>query len=162
MPCALGLAAVALTAGILQAAGGRAPARIYTVTQVRSLLHQNPAAWAGSALWVRGWIAGCPGILTPAIQQVCQGWDRYLLSDAASPVTKPLPVARGDPSALLALLRRLPLPGRLLPTPQALRWGTDAASRVLLRPAPMARCYDVPPCFLAVVLDAAPDSLGDG
>jgi hypothetical protein len=32
------------------------------------------------------------------------------------------------------------------------------AARVRLRPAPSALCYDMPPCFLAVVLDAAPDA----
>jgi hypothetical protein len=146
---AAGLAAVALLRPL-----GHGP--VYTVAQVRAQLDRDPAAWRGQALWVRGLIAGCPGLLAPYVRAECRGREGYYLTDAAVPATEPLPLERGSPAPLLAALRRLPPLGRLLPAPQALRWGADAAYRVWLRPAPADRCYHSPPCYAVVLLDAAP------
>jgi hypothetical protein len=153
-PCALGLA-VALAAGILQATGGGAGRAVYTVAQLRAHLHRDPAAWVGRTLWVRGRIAGCPGILPPAAQSVCREWDRYYLTDTAAPATEPLPVERENPDPLLAALRRLPLGGRLLPAEQQIHWGMLTTYRVRVRVAPALVCRR-PPCYEALLLDAAP------
>jgi hypothetical protein len=154
-PCALGLVAVALVAGILQATGGGAGGAAYTVARLRAQLHQDPAAWVGRTLWVRGRIGGCPGIPPPAAQSACQEWDRYYLTDTAAPATEPLPVELGNPGPLLAALRRLPLAGRLLPGEQQIRWGLLASYRVRVRAAPALVCRR-PPCYEALLPDAAP------
>jgi hypothetical protein len=66
-----------------------------------------------------------------------------------------LPIAGWEPDPLLAALRRLPLAGRLVPGPQAVRQGVLATYRVRLQAAPAPVC-DATPCYAVVLLDAAP------
>jgi hypothetical protein len=142
-----GLAVVAL-AGPLD----REP--VYTVAQVQAQLAHRPAVWIGRTIRIRGQMDGCPGILTPAAQAVCLGWDRAYLSDTTAPATAPLLVERGTPGPLLAALRRLPVLGALLPAAQALHWEIAATYRVRLSLAPAASCYRTLPCYAALLLDA--------
>jgi hypothetical protein len=158
VPCALGLAVVALTTGILQATGRGVRGAVYTVAQLRAHLRQDTRGWVGQTLWVRGQIAGCRGILPAGAHSVCREWDQYYLTDATAPATEPLPVKRENPSPLLAALRRLPLASWLLPGQQQIRWGTLTTYRVLLRATTALVCR-TSPCYEALLLDAAPGSL---
>jgi hypothetical protein len=56
---------------------------------------------------------------------------------------------------LLAVVRRVPLMGGLLPAPQELDWGEVATYQVELRATPDGPCGDGA-CYEALVLDAAP------
>jgi hypothetical protein len=157
-----GLSGLALATGLaaLAVRGQGDPGPVYTVALVQSHLERDPEAWLGRTLLVRGRIAGCPGVLTPAIQQVCQRWDRYHLTDADAPATEPLALVTGDPSRLVAALRGLSLPGVLLPAAQVLHWGVDATYRAQLRAAPADSCL-LPPCYEALLPDAAPKGVGE-
>jgi hypothetical protein len=97
------------------------------------------------------WDAGGGGVHRP---------DRavYLLDRDGASV---LQVAGWEPDPLLAALRRLPLAGRLVPEPQAVRWGAQATYRARLLAAPAAMC-DATPCYAALLLDTALDGLGEG
>jgi hypothetical protein len=70
-----------------------------------------------------------------------------------------LPVAWAGPDPLPAFLRRLPVLGTLVPAPQVPRWGAVATYRVQFR-VRAAACPS-PPCYEALVLDAAPGAQGE-
>jgi hypothetical protein len=61
----------------------------------------------------------------------------------------------GPANPLLALLRRLPLVGRLVPGPQLLRWGRPAIYRVQVQDA-AGRSPNATRHYAAVLLDPAP------
>jgi hypothetical protein len=75
-----------------------------------------------------------------------------LVGPGRSDSTVPLSVQWGSPDPLLASWRRLPLMGRLVPSPQRPHWGTLAIYRIQLpsRPSGLPEGAD------AVLLDAAP------
>jgi hypothetical protein len=125
---------------------------VYTVAQVQTLLAREPKQWLGRTLLLHGMVAG-----EPAYHPMPSLVD----ADAAVAIA-PLPVARSTrPDPLRAFLRRVPLLGELVPAPQALRWGADATYRVQLRGAPGTWCT-MPPCYQAVLLDAAPAASWSG
>jgi hypothetical protein len=141
-------------ATFLPLTGQRAAGRVYSVAQLHAQIERDPTAWVGRTVRVRGWIPGCPGILSLAGPAACQG-SPPLLADSSAPMSAPLSVAMGAPDPLLAVLRRVPLLGEHVPAPQALRWEANATYRVQLRIAPDTWCRRSP-CYQAVLLDAAP------
>jgi hypothetical protein len=153
-----GLCGLALATGVtvLTVHGRLDSGPVYMEAQVQARLARNPEAWLGRTVRIRGWVDGCPGILVPGVQPECLGQTLYYLADATAPATEPLLLVKVDPGPLLVALRRLPLPGALLPAPQALHWEVAATYRVRLQPAPAAGCYPTPPCYEALLLDAAP------
>jgi hypothetical protein len=152
---ATGLAAVALRSRL-----DHGP--VYTVAQVQAQLARRPRAWTNRALLLRGVaeVAGCV-VDTPDGQLLC-GPARAVLGDAGPPPTGaslPLALAGSDP--LLAVVRRVPLLGGLLPAGQMVHWGEVATYRVELRVMPDQVC-GAATCYGALLLDAAPTSSGEG
>jgi hypothetical protein len=160
LPCALGLAAVALAAGIVQATGGGAGGAVYTVAQVQPHLHHDPAAWVGRTLRVRG-IAIPAGCSTWDAQQDLPCPDRWRQGIVDPDGVTLLPLTVGPPNPLLASVRRLPLLGGLAPAPRAVHWGAVATYRVRLGALPRSLCGTTP-CYEARLLDAAPEASGEG
>jgi hypothetical protein len=81
---------------------------------------------------------------------------RAALDDAdPAPTGGPLPLVRAGPDPLLAVVRRVPLLGGLLPVPQVVDWGEVVTYRVELRTTADEPC-GAGACYEAMVLDAAP------
>jgi hypothetical protein len=119
--------------------------QVYTVAQVQMHLARDDQPWVGRTILVRGMVAG-----EPAYHPVPSLVD----ADAAA-TADPLPLAWTGPDPMRAYLRRLPVLGRLVPRVQAVHWGEVALYRVQLRAAPANSCAS-PPCYEALLLDAAP------
>jgi hypothetical protein len=132
---------------------------LYSVQEVQMGLAHDPDAWLGRTVWVRGIAArdSCRSLTPSLAGTTCRDW-RLGLFDAAG--AAPLPLTLGAPNPLLALLRRLPLAGQLVPPPQVVQWGAVATYRVQLRAAPAGPCAS-PACYEALLLDAAPDAPGE-
>jgi hypothetical protein len=86
-------------------------------------------------------------------------WKPVLIDAGGEAISETLPLAREPDVPLRSALSHLPLPGLLVPVPQAVQWGTLAAYHIQLRVAPLDDCSDAPPCYEAVLLDAEPDVL---
>jgi hypothetical protein len=126
---------------------------VYAVAAVQARLGGSPAAWVGRIVGVRG-VAGrsyCQSWPSPESIS-CQGWGPSILIDPGRLTL--LPPTLGAPNPLLAPLHRLPLTGHLVQAPQQIRWGALATYHVRLRAAPTRVC-GTPPCYAAVLLDAA-------
>jgi hypothetical protein len=155
----IGLGALVLGAGSAAVAGtgqsGRAA--VYSVAVLHARLVHSPAAWAGRVVEVRGIAVGSGCATWPSPESSsCQGWPSSILVDPARPIR--LPLTLGAPDPLLALLRRLPLAGQLVPPPQVVQWGAVATYRVQLRAMPDGSCATAT-CYQALLVDAAPDAL---
>jgi hypothetical protein len=118
---------------------------VYTVARVHAGLAHHPDAWVGRTVWVRG------------VAWYCLGWAygpclvrSPLLSDPG--VDGGLAFASPPANSLLALVRAMPLVGRLLPPRQAPRWGVLAAYRVQIHAVPLVSC-SYWPCYEVVLLD---------
>jgi hypothetical protein len=151
---ATGLAAVALRSRL-----DHGP--VYTLVQVQDRLVLQPRAWVGRPIQVRGRATRC-------FMLVEHGHVRCLplllprLSDPdADAASAPLLMARAAPDSLLVFVRRVPLLGGLLPAPQVVHWGEVATYRVELRAMPDESC-GAATCYEALLLDAAPGTLGEG
>jgi hypothetical protein len=154
-PVAAALAGLVLAGGLALvvstvSTGAGAFAPIYTVSELRAGLADNPHAWLEQTVLVRGVALGpaCP----PNASCVF-AWPALVDADATGPGSSLL-LSMGPANSLLALLRRLPLVGRVVPGPQLLRWGRPAVYRVRVRDAAgmsprRTRHYE------AVLLDAA-------
>jgi hypothetical protein len=127
---------------------------LYSVATVQAGLAHHPAAWVGRVVEVRGIAvrSGCQSWPSPEITS-CRGGGPGVLVDRAWLTILPLTLEASTP--LPPLLRRLPLPSQWVPPPQAVRWGVVATYRVQLRAAHASSCAS-PPCYQAVLLDAAP------
>jgi hypothetical protein len=157
-PFAAALAGLVLAGGLVLvvstvSTGAFAP--IYTVSELRAGVATNPHAWLEHTVLVRGLALGpaCP----PNASCVF-AWPALVDPDATGPGSSLL-LSMGPANSLLALLRRLPLVGRLVPGPQLLRWGRPAVYRVQVRDAASTsprgtRHYE------AVLLDPAPPGHG--
>jgi hypothetical protein len=99
-------------------------------------------------------VSDCLPVVAGGVPQ-CHGQSIYLLDRDGAGL---LPVSMGKPNPLLAALRRLPLLGRLMPPLHTVRWGAVGTYQVYLRAAPSGACA-APPCYQALLLDAAPGSL---
>jgi hypothetical protein len=133
---------------------------VYSVAALRSHLAEEPQTWVGRRAAVRGIAVGssCKTWPSPA-HTPCQGWPPSILLDPSQLIR--LPLTLGAPNPPLALHRRLPLAGQLVPPPQVVHWGAVATYRVQLRAAPASPCAS-PPCYQALLLDAAPEAFGEG
>jgi hypothetical protein len=141
---------------------------IYTVSQVQAGLAHDPRAWTNRTLLLRGVASGVRCWVTAAglgadglkMTDWCRP-PRFILWDGDPAAVAALPLAWASPAPLLAIARRVPLLGVLLPTPPAADWGKVATYRVALRAMPLAVCGSGT-CYEALLLDAAPAGLGEG
>jgi len=149
--------ALLLVAGLAAAAVERTADRpaVCPVAAVASRLAHHPHEWLGRTVLVRG-VARVAGIHTfrPGCEQsplcvvVQPAWR---LDDPGTPnLAGSLPLRWGDPDPLRALLRGLPLIGRLAPPPQVADPGMTATYRIQLRAVAHSTQYE------AVLLDVAP------
>ncbi len=155
------LLAAALLGGsslLLIALSAPSPPPVYALAVVQAGLIRSPGAWVGRTVRVRA-VAAMPCVTRMGgANRACTSW-RLALLDASAPSTATaLPLQGAPPPPLLAALRRLPLASWLVASPQQVRWGALSAYRVLLQAAPTAVC-DAPPCYEALLLDAAPGSM---
>jgi hypothetical protein len=156
----VGLATLCLAIGLLWACrsvlpgtGGTMASAVYTVRDLEAQVARAPASWLGRRVQVRGiafgcWLWGGPG------PGVCVRWQPALVDQSG--LALPLPLVADAPDPLRALVRSLPLAGRLAPPAQTIQMGSLATYRVEIRAAPAMVC-GVPPCYKALLLDAAPD-----
>lgn len=127
---------------------------VLTVGGLQRAVARDPGRWLGQTVQVRGQLDDVLSLMCPG-DPVCVG--QPTLDDAAAvPAGRAarLPLAWGGPDPLWGALLRLPLLGRLLPRPQAPRWGAVERYRVRLDAVPGASC-GVAICFRAVLLDVA-------
>lgn len=142
--------ALAIVLGVSVVGGRAGQAPVYSVAAVTGLSH-DPATLVGRTLLVRGVAAGT-ACLPPPNATLC-GIPRFSLRDpgpAAALNRLDLTWGPGDP--LLAVLRRVPLLGAILPAQQVIRWEAVAVYRVRFRVE--RHCGDA--CYEALLLDAAP------
>jgi hypothetical protein len=128
---------------------------VYTVSELQAGLADNPHAWLGHTVLVRGVALGpaCPSNASCVF-----AWPALVDADAP-PLRSFLPLSMGPANPLLALLRRLPLVGRLVPRPQLLRWGRPASYRVQVQDA-AGTSPNGTRRYAAVLLDPAPPGHG--
>ncbi len=125
-------------------ANARGAERVYPVAQVAAGLSNNPSAWIGKTVLVRGRL-----IMVMASRS--ERWGE-LVPETSQPLV--LLLAPGPPPPpLLALLRSLPLVRTMIPQPQAPRVGRIGVYRVRL--LTQLLCSPVP-CANAQITDAAP------
>jgi hypothetical protein len=146
---------MAIGLGMAAGIGSPRSGPVYTVGQLRALLTQDPGVWADATVRVRGIAEPCLTSGSPARLFYCRQRQQDVLYPAPGDASDGLPLAWGTRPAWFAFLRRVPVLGALLPTAQALRWGTDATYRVQLRTPADAGSCDSLPCVEAVLLDAA-------
>jgi hypothetical protein len=135
----------------------RALVPVYSLAEVRAHLARDPGAWVGRIVEVRGRAVGAHCLWPAAAPDACPDPQPSSLVDPSGA----LPLTAGAAAPLLAAVRRVPLLWRVLPAPQVVDWAAPATYRVQLLAAPAADCGH-PPCFRALLLDAAPDALGEG
>jgi hypothetical protein len=145
------LAGLVVAAALSAGHGDQAP--VYPVAAVQAGLARDPAAWLGRAVRVRGVAVLCVSSDSQSDPSLCSHGSTYLLDAAEANQVLPLAWAGSDP--LLAVVRRVPLLGGLLPAPQVVHWAAVATYHVALRAVPGERC-GVPSCFEALLLDAEP------
>jgi hypothetical protein len=136
---------------------GAAP-RTYTVSELQAGLAADPAGWVGRTVLVRGITFACtPWPHLP--HTPCVGW-RPGIGDAgdADPSAR-LPIARGAPTWTV-YLEGLPLVGPLLTRPWDPAWGTVRTHLARITAQAGGPCGESA-CDVAVLLDAAPDALGE-
>jgi hypothetical protein len=105
------------------------------VSELQAGLADNPHAWLGHTVLVRGVALRLGlGLSCPSNASCPVAWPALVDADAP-PLRSFLPLSMGPANPLLALLRRLPLVGRLVPGPQLLRWGRPASYRVQVQDA---------------------------
>jgi hypothetical protein len=156
--CAPALLCLSLWAGYrggTLAGRGAVPARIYTLTALRTQLQREPLAWLNKTVHVRALLTSCRDVAPVAGSSPCQDRQVALLDPQATHRTWKLPVLLGSAPPMLTVLRQVPLLGDLVPAPQVLRWGTAAVYAVQLRRAPCSQPGG-PACFAALLLDAGP------
>jgi hypothetical protein len=131
--------------------------RVYTVAEVQAHLADDPRAWLGRIVRVRGIARACQPSGSPARVLFCRRRPQDLLDPGPVGASDPMPLAWSARGSWLTVLRRVPVLGQLMPAPQRLRWGAEATYRVQIRAVPAGSCTSVP-CDEALLLDVAPDS----
>jgi hypothetical protein len=159
-PFAVALAGLVLAGGLALAVstvstGVGAFGPVYTVSELRADLADNPHAWLGHTVLVRGVALG---LACPPNASCVFAWPALVDADATGPGSF-LPLSMGPANPLLALLRRLPLVGRFVPGPQLLRWGRPAIYRVQVQDA-AGTSPNGTRRYAAVLLDPAPPGHG--
>jgi hypothetical protein len=126
---------------------------VYSARALRAGVAQDPAAWLGRTVRVRGIAVRCSD--PPSWGPHCLYEQPQLLGRWGAPAAEGLPLdSDAAPPPLVGALRQLPLLGRLMPAPQVLRWGAVATYRVRLQALTESSC-GTGACFEAVLLDAA-------
>jgi hypothetical protein len=150
------LSAVALVAGVVAIQRALDAGPVYSVDQVRVGLVNNPRAWLGRTIRVRGIVPSyyCPG----PISLSCPPAPSTTLHSVARASDRSLPLFFGSAEGEASLFQSEPILRSLLPGPQHLLRGRAAVYRVRLQ----ALAGDVCgywPCYVTVLIDAAPDPL---
>jgi hypothetical protein len=145
---------------VIIAVGHSASVPVYSVARVQAGLVDQPQAWLGRPVLVRGLAREVVGYtVLPGCRRpwTCTTIQRtWRLTDPGTPdPARGLPLAWGSPDQLRALLRPVPLLGCSIPRPQEADPGRAATYRIQLRMAPARSCA-TPTCYEAVLLDAAP------
>ena len=160
MRCAamLGLCLAALLPwlGGRLAATGSAREPVYSMAALAAHLDRDPAAWLHRTLRVHALLGGKCVALSGLYTQVCSSWEMALTDPAGGQDVAPLPLTWGDAPPLMAVLRRLPLLGRLVPRPQIMHSSAVAPYRIRLQTTPCTALDDGPVCNGALLLDAVP------
>jgi hypothetical protein len=125
---------------------------MYSVAQVQTGLMDQPQAWVGRAVRVRGMAEPCPLREGTAILWQCADDPLILVPAAADRVTAPLPLSRVTLDGISAILHGLPLLQDIVTTPRAVPQFTPARFVVRLRSQPAQACGDRAPCYEAVLL----------
>jgi hypothetical protein len=126
------------------------PDPVYSVAQVNTYFADNPRAWRGRQIRVRGIGGGCIPWVAPR-DAPCVDEGPELVELRAGTLVAALPLICGQDPPLPRYVRELPWLGRLLPAPQMLHPGTLAVYRIQL---PRIPGYE------ALLLDSLP-SCGD-
>jgi hypothetical protein len=131
---------------------------VYSVATVQAGLADQPQAWVGRTVRVRGLaelcLAGGSAGDLPLFQS-CSQWPPSLADpDSGDAREPPLPLT-WDTQSQLDWLRSVPLLSRLVPPAPAPHPWTLAMYQVRLQRAP-ARLCGVPTCYEAQLVDAAP------
>jgi len=150
------LSAVALVAGVVAIRRALDAGPVYSVDQVRAGLVSNPRAWLGRTLQVRGIVPSyyCPG----PISLSCPPAPSTTLHSVARTSERFLPLFFGSANGEASIFRSVPIFHSLLPGPQHLLRGRAAIYRVRLQSLASDAC-GYRPCYVAVLIDAAPDPL---
>lgn len=150
------LLAAALVAGVVAIQRALDVGPVYSVDQVRVGLVSNPRAWLGRTLQVRGIVPSyyCPGPISVS----CPSTPSTTLHSVARASERSLPLFFDSADAGTSLLQGEPILRSLLPGPQHLLRGRAAVYRVRLQ-APAGDVCGYWPCYVAVLIDAAPDPL---
>lgn len=151
------LAPVAAAAALGTAALGAAAAHIwnsapvYAVSTLQTGLEQDPWAWLGRTLLLRGIAVGCSH---PAALYTASCPPVGLLDARAAVPFTVIDLQWGAEDPGRALWRRLPLLGRFAPTPQTVHWLVPATYRVRIVRQPAWSCGSSH-CDGAMILDSA-------
>lgn len=136
---------------------------VYGIAMVRAHLAHDPDHWVGRTISVRGAVVPClamPSAENGACAALAPSPGTLGRGDSAAPgASDPVPVTAAALTPFLAGLRHLPLLAALLPAPHVPPWGTLGTYRIQFRAAPAGACQS-PPCYQALLLGAAPASLG--
>jgi hypothetical protein len=154
----IGLAGLVLATGLALAAGcgHRHEGPVYSVADLRAHLADNPGAWLGRTVWVRGVAGTCLDAARQGGKVLgCRNWPPDLSDPASVGARVSLPLVWGSQDPLLALLRRVPLLSGSVPAAPAPLWWMPATYRVQLRAAADYICGTTP-CYEALLLDTAP------
>ncbi len=121
---------------------------VYTVADLRQRVVQAPRAWMGRTVRVRALV------LLYRTRSDPFTWRTHLLliDPGAAGWVGRMPLVLGAADPVLAMLRRLPLVGPIVPHGQQARWTTAMSYRIELQARPSPSC---PACYEAVLLDAA-------
>jgi hypothetical protein len=150
------VAGLALATACALATVRRAPlGPVYAVAAVHAGLVHASDRWVGRTVRVRGIAVLCLSADIQSYPQRCGRWPMYLVNGDAGAATGVLPLALGQQDGEPALLRRVLQFAGIVPASQVVRWGAVATYQVRLRAAPASSCAS-PPCYQAVLLDAAP------
>jgi hypothetical protein len=123
------------------------------VAQAQAALAHHPSIWLGRTVRVRGIATLCVASDSQSDPSLCSYGSTYLLDTGGA--NEVLPLAWAGLDSRLALVRRVPLLGGLLPAPQSVHWQEVATYRVRLQAVPESRC-GTGVCVVVVLLDAAP------
>jgi hypothetical protein len=128
---------------------------VYALAHVQAGLADQPPAWVGRTVWVRGLAESCPWYGDTARLWQCADDPFILVPDPAGQVATPLPLSQPTPDVLLAVLRCLPLLHDLVARSLAVPIDTLARFRVQVHSLPAQACGGRSPCYEAVLRDAA-------
>jgi hypothetical protein len=138
---------------LVQAAGPQTGGPVYTVAALRAHLAQEPQAWVDRPLRVRALAGACTAWLEMPHEGPCLHWQPELMDPQDE--GEVLPLVSGPIPPPVAFLRRLPLIGDIAPGPQFPRWDGVDVYRVQVHA--LSCGIHLPPCYEALLLDAAAD-----